>query len=175
MAGTVNLREKQPDVSTSSRHPLALQEQRLGFDPAIVTNPSVHEFHQHWLTLKGERDFPAKSDFDPVAVPRLLPGILLMRVHEEPLDFEYRIIGEEVVARLGNLKGRRVREAALLNTASDAYKNYVAVIEARRPQFLEGIATVAYRERPLRVSRVHCPLSADGERIDHIISYAAFM
>lgn len=175
MRGTANVKEKQPDVSISSRHPLALQEQRVGFDPAIVTNPSVHEFHRHWLSLKGDREFPAKADFDPVAVPRLLPGILLMRVHQEPLDFEYRIIGEEVVARLGNLKGRRVREAALLNTASSAYKNYVAVIEARRPQFLEGTATVAYRDRPTRVSRVHCPLSADGRRIDHIISYAHFI
>lgn len=175
MRGTVNVRGKQPDVSIPPRHPLALQEKRVGFDPAIVTNPSVHEFHQHWLSLKGERDFPAKSDFDPVAVPRLLPWILLLKVHEAPLDFEYRIIGEEVVARIGNLKGRRVREAALLRKASDAYKNYVAVIEARRPQFLEGTATVAYRDRPTRVSRVHCPLSADGVWIDHIISYAHFM
>jgi hypothetical protein len=163
------------DRSRPPRHSLALQDQLVGFDPAIVTHPSVHEFHRHWLALKGDRDFPAKADFDPTAVPRLLPGILLLRVHETPLDFEYRIIGEEVVARLGNLKARRVREAALLNASSGAYENYVAVVEARRPQFLEGTATVAYRDRPMRISRVHCPLSADGARIDHIISYCAFV
>jgi hypothetical protein len=151
------------------------QEHRVGFDPEIVTNERVLEFHQHWLQIKGDRDFPAKNDFDPTAVPRLLPGILLLRVFEAPLDFEYRIIGEEVVARLGNLKGRRVREAALLNGASGAYRNYCAVIEERRPQFLEGSATLAYRDRPSRVSRVHCPLSSDGDRIDHILSYITFI
>jgi hypothetical protein len=162
-------------VSTTPQPPAELQEQQFGFDPAIVTNPRVHEFHRHWLSLKGDRTLPAKRDFDPTAVPHLLPGVLLLRVVEVPLDFEYRIIGEEVVARLGNLKGRRVREAALLNTGTTAYRNYCAVVEVRRPHFLEGSAMLAYRDRPARISRVHCPLAADGETVDHIISYVAFV
>jgi hypothetical protein len=151
------------------------REQRVGFDPTIVSAKSVHDFHRHWQALRGGRELPAKSDFDPTAVPHLLSGIMLLRVHDDPLDFEYRIIGEDVVARFGSLKGRRVREAALLNPSTTALRNYVAVVEARRPQFLEGVTKVARHDRPIQVSRVHCPLSADGERIDHIISYVAFL
>jgi hypothetical protein len=162
-------------VPNMPRQAIELKEQRVGFDPGIVTNPRVHEFYQYWLQIKGDRPFPAKNDFDPAALPHLLAGTLLLRVLEAPLDFEYRIIGEEVAARLGNLKGRRVRETALLNASSGAYDNYCAVVETGRPQFLEGTATLAYRDRPSRVSRVHCPLSADGEKIDYILSYVTFM
>ena len=162
-------------MAETGRRPVEMQDQRVGFDPAIVTNERVQEFYRHWLALKGARAFPAKADFDPSAIPRLLPGTLLLKVVDDPLDFEYRIIGEEIAVRLGQLKGKRVREASLLNAASSAYRNYCAVVEARRPQFLEGSAIVPFRDRPTRVSRVHCPLSADGAKVDHILSYAAFV
>ncbi len=101
---------------------------------------------------------------------------MLLDVFYDPLDFEYRLIGDDVVKRLGSLKGKRVREAALINESSSAYRNYCLVIETGAPQFLEGVAIVAYRrDRAVVVSRVHCPLSADGETIDKIISYLAFL
>ena len=149
---------------------------RVGEDPAIVTNAQVQEFHRYWLTRRGDRRFPARSDIQPTDIPHLLAGIVLLDVHYEPLDFEYRLIGDTIVTRLGSLKGKRVREAALINVSSSAYKNYCRVIETGVPQFLEGIAVSAYRQgRPALMSRVHCPLSADGKTIDKIISYLAFL
>ena len=149
---------------------------RIGEDPAIVTNARGKEFHRYWLTRRGERRFPAKSDIEPTDIPHLLSGIVLLDVHAEPLDFEYRLIGDTIVTRLGNLKGKRVREAALINVSSSAYANYCRVIETGVPQFLEGVAVSAFREgRPALMSRVHCPLSSDGKTIDKIISYVAFL
>jgi hypothetical protein len=149
---------------------------RVGEDPAIVTNAQVQEFHRYWLTRRGDRRFPARSDIQPTDIPHLLAGIVLLDVHYEPLDFEYRLIGDTIVTRLGSLKGKRVREAALINVSSSAYKNYCRVIETGVPQFLEGIAVSAYRRgRPALMSRVHCPLSSDGETIDKIVSYLAFL
>jgi hypothetical protein len=149
---------------------------RVGDDPAIVTNARVQEFHRYWQSRRGDRRFPAKADIEPTDIPHLLPGLVLLDVHYEPLDFEYRLIGDTIVTRLGSLKGKRVREAALLNTASSAYQNYCRVVETGMPQFLEGVAVSAYRRgRPALVSRVHCPLSSDGTGIDKIISYLAFL
>jgi hypothetical protein len=153
-----------------------IPDARVGEDPAIVTNARVKEFHRYWLTRRGERRLPAKSDIDPTDIPHLLSGIVLLDVHAEPLDFEYRLIGDSIVTRLGNLKGKRVREAALINVSSSAYANYCRVIETGVPQFLEGVAVSAYRQgRPALMSRVHCPLSSDGTTIDKIISYLTFL
>jgi hypothetical protein len=162
-----------PQVASVAEDGLAT---RSGPDPAIVTNARVLEFHHYWLARRGSRRFPRRADIEPTDIPHLLSGIVLLDVHYDPLDFEYRLIGGDVQKRSGNLKGKRVRQASLLNTCSPAYRNYCAVVESGVPQFLEGAALGAYRPgRPTLVSRVHCPLSDDGEQINKLISYLAFL
>jgi hypothetical protein len=149
---------------------------RVGADPAIVGEARVLEFHRYWLARRGERRFPARADIEPTDIPHLLVGIMLLDVHYEPLDFEYRLIGDDIARRMGSLKGKRVRAAALRNPASTAYDNYCRMIASGVPQFLKGSGIAAYRPgRQVTVSRVHCPLSTDGTVIDKIISYVAFL
>jgi hypothetical protein len=148
---------------------------RVGFEPEIVASPPVRELYAYWLKLRGERRFPAKAEIDLVAIPRLAANLMLLKVTYEPLDFEYRIVGDDIASRLGNVKGRRVREAALINVDASAYRNYCAVVEAGKPQFMEGWAAIPFRaDEPFLLSRVHCPLSSDGETIDYIVSCVAF-
>jgi hypothetical protein len=147
-----------------------------GDDPDIAGEPRVLEFHRYWLARRGERRFPARADIEPTDIPHLLSGILLLDVHYEPLDFEYRLIGGDIVARSGLLKGRRVRAAALRNPASTAYDNYCRMIASGVPQFYRGSGVAVYMQgRKVAVARVHCPLSSDGTVIDKIISYFAFL
>ena len=156
--------------------PPPIASPRVGADPTIATDPDVQEFHRYWLGLRRGRRYPSRRDIDPGAIPHLLPNVLLLDVHREPLDFEYRLIGDEVISRLGAQKGKRVREACLINVSSSAYRNYCAVVETGLPQFLEGPASVACLDgRRIVLSRVHCPLSSDGETIDKIFSYVAFL
>jgi hypothetical protein len=86
-------------------------------DPAIAGDARVLAFHRYWLARRGARRFPARRDIEPTDIPHLLSGILLLDVHYDPLDFEYRLIGGDIVARSGLFKGKRVREAALRNGA----------------------------------------------------------
>jgi hypothetical protein len=151
-------------------------EARFGPDPALVTNARVLEFYHYWLARRGKRRFPSRAEIEPTDIPHLLSGIVLLDVYYDPLDFEYRLIGGDIVKRSGNLKGKRVRQASLLNPSSPAYRNYCEVVETGAPQFFEGTAIGAYRPgRPTLVSRVHCPLSDDGETINKLISYLAFL
>jgi len=148
----------------------------VGSDPAIVSDKRVLEFHRYWLARRGERRFPRRADIEPTDIPHLLAGVMLLDVHYDPLDFEYRLIGGDIVSRLGSLKGKRVRDAALTNSASPAYDNYCLMVESGVPQFLQGSAILAYRPgRSTPMARVHCPLSTDGITIDKVISYFAFL
>jgi hypothetical protein len=156
--------------------PDAQQAARVGDDPAIAGEARVLEFHRYWLARRGERRFPTRDDIEPTDIPHLLSGVLLLDVHYAPLDFEYRLIGGDIVARSGLLKGKRVREAALRNPASTAYDNYCRMIASGVPQFYRGSGAAVYMQgRKIAVARVHCPLSSDGTVIDKIISYFAFL
>lgn|GEM_PF-5227682 len=151
-------------------------EARFGTDPAILTNQHVLDFYHLWHSRCRDGRIPSRAGMDPLLMGRFLSTILVTRVHYDPLDFEYRIIGEEVIALLGNLTGKRVRSAAMINVAGSAFANYAFVVEHKVPQFLEGPASPAFRkDRRYVMSRVHCPLSADGEAVDHIISCVAFL
>ena len=159
-----------------ARMPDALPDARVGDDPSIAGDARVLALYRYWLALRGARRFPARRDIEPTDIPHLLSGIVLLDVHYEPLDFEYRLIGGDIVARSGLLKGKRVREAALRNPASTAYANYCRMIASGVPQFFRGSAVSVYRpSRKIAVARVHCPLSTDGTVIDKVISYFAFL
>jgi hypothetical protein len=149
---------------------------RVGYSPDIIqASPKVLQFYEFWRSRCNGDALPRKSDMDPVDMGGFLADIVLTEVSYDPLDFKYRIIGEGLISRLGNLTGKRVREAALINISSSAYQNYCAVVEEKRPQFLEGDAVTALKkDRLYLMSRVHCPLSSDGTIVDFIISCLTF-
>jgi hypothetical protein len=149
---------------------------RVGDSPDIIrTSTKVLQFYEFWRSRCKAEALPKKSDMDPVDMGPFLANIVLTEVSYDPLDFKYRIIGEELISRLGNLTGKRVREMALINVSSSAYQNYCAVAETKRAQFLEGEAvTASKKDRPYLMSRVHCPLSSDGQIVDYIISCLTF-
>src|SRR5260221_12531678 len=92
----------------------------VGGDPAIVSEARVLEFHRYWLARRGERRFPARADIEPTDIPHLPVGIMLLEVHYEPLDFEYRLIGDDIARRIGSPKGKPGRAAALRHPPSTA-------------------------------------------------------
>lgn len=164
------------DPLRAASEPQARERVRIGMSPDVVTIPLVRQFHAFWQLRCRDGRLPAKRDMDPVDMRAFLPNLVLTAVLAEPLDFEYRIIGDAIAARLGNIAGRRVRQAALINISSSAYDNYCAVARTRQPQFLEGYAASALRpDRLYLTSRVHCPLAADGETVDTIISCISFL
>jgi len=148
---------------------------KVGNSPDLVSSNLVKRFYEFWRSRGRDGALPSKVDMDPAEMAPFLANIILTEVLHDPLDFRYRIIGEEVIARTGNNTGKRVREMALNNLSGSAYQNYCTVVTSREPQFLEGDAITASKPgRPYLMSRVHCPLSSDGKTVDFIISCVSF-
>ena len=63
---------------------------RVGFEPEVVTASTVREFYDYWCKVRGDRRFPSKADIEITAIPRLAGGLLLLKVHRDPLDFDFR-------------------------------------------------------------------------------------
>jgi len=148
---------------------------RVGASPDLVSSNLVKRFYEFWRSRCRGGALPSKANMDPLDMAPFLANIVLTEVLHDPLDFRYRVIGEEVISRTGNMTGKRVREMALSNISGSAYQNYCTVATSREPQFLEGEAITASKPgRPYLMSRVHCPLSSDGKTVDFIISCITF-
>jgi len=94
-----------------------------------ICSPAVAEIYGYWNRKRGERSMPPRAAIDPAEITRHLPGIQLIDVKRDPLDFVYRLVGtREVAARGHDPTGRRVAENFFGQSADDVLANYRRVI-----------------------------------------------
>ena len=142
------------------------------------------EFVGLWQAAKGEADLLDRSAFDPMRMPRLLPGIQLVDVRvdgrpiesddvtDDRVDFVYRVVGtSEAGLRDHDPTGRRVEDGFFGGSADRVRANYLAVLRTRRP--LADFEPVLTRSgvRVQDVS-VFVPLGAPGGPVSQILVFS---
>jgi len=94
----------------------------------------------YWKELKGDGPFPAKPDFDPMRVPRALPGIQIVEAVGKPDEFIYRLVGtREVAARGWDPTGKPIVDGFIGPSADVVLKHYRQTIENAVPLGVTGI------------------------------------
>src|SRR5262249_39099066 len=94
-----------------------------------ICSAAVVEIYGYWNRRRGERPMPSRPDIDPTEITRHLPGIQLVDVKRNPLDFIYRLVGtREVAARGHDPTGQRVAESFFGLSADDVLANYRRVV-----------------------------------------------
>lgn len=94
----------------------------------------------YWHELKGDRHFPRKSDFDPMRVPRALPGLLIVELGPGRDAFRYRLVGtREVDIRGRNPTGLQVTEGFIGESLEQVLGNYRHLVETEAPFTVKGV------------------------------------
>ena len=94
----------------------------------------------YWNELKADRHLPRKSDFDPMMVPRALPGLLIVELGPDPGAFKYRLVGtREVDIRGWDPTGRLVTEGFIGDSVEQVLGNYNHLIETVAPFTVKGV------------------------------------
>jgi hypothetical protein len=147
-----------------------LREQSIAVADLTVLEPKAA--YAYWLAKRGARPFPSRADIQPTEIPKLLPYITLVDViHEEPVDYRFRIEGDTVERVIGYRRmGRRLSE--LTSTLGPAYDSaYRHFDDARK-----SAAPLAYRSQItglgrgfFEVEKLIVPLSEDGKRVDQLL------
>src|SRR5258708_36533592 len=65
-----------------------------------IGDPRLQEAYGYWLQMCAGRALPSRRDLDPVDIPKLLPHVLLVEVHDGG-RYRYRLIGTENVREHG--------------------------------------------------------------------------
>jgi len=140
-------------------------------------NSKVRALYEHWLTIHpGGGKLPGRRDFDPMAVPYLLPHIMLLEVQGRPPRFRYRVIGTRMVDALGkDLTGQWLDEAHSQAGRKPEFPGYELVVAQREPQWRRGPPHFAsYIDKCTGMERVFLPLASNGVDVDMILIIAVF-
>ncbi|WP_341705092.1 PAS domain-containing protein [Ferrovibrio sp.] len=162
--------QRQP---AADRHPNLV---RLDAVRAAARQARMRAFLDYYASMHPAGRLPARGDFDPLHIPRLLPHLMLVDVDRSStagLRFRVRVAGEYVTAAtLPALAGR------WLDEIDPAEYDTAVMIAARRSVAESGLLDHGYGRSAARfrldfanLEYAHCPLAEDGETVSHILSF----
>lgn len=77
---------------------------------ALDSGP-VSEGVRYWNALKGDRALPSRNELVPARMAKFLRNIVLARVIDNGVDYEYRVVGDAHVQAQGyNFRHMRLKE-----------------------------------------------------------------
>jgi hypothetical protein len=140
------------------------------FQAATDLHPLFLPAHRYWQSLAQDR-LPGRKDLDPVAIPELLPNIMLLDVLEGGRDFRYRLAGTEVEHNFGtSIKG------LLLGDIVQAFPSIMPILEVKRrcvatasPYACDAAVFTHFGTK----KQVYCfamPLADDGRTVSQIFA-----
>lgn len=129
-----------------------------------------------WNRACGDRAMPRRVDIDPVQLGAALSHVSLLDVVPgDPIDFHYRVVGQQLIKGYGfDLTGHRHRAVADKSmTAWPFYDVYAACVTAKQPLPVE-IRTRNRLKLPVLVKGSVWPLSDDGTTVTGLLGAAMY-
>ncbi len=120
---------------------------------------------EYWLRLKAGRNFPGRSQFDPIDVRHALGNIVLVDVQGEPPRFRFRLIGSKITRRDGvDMTGRWVDEVRAEEYRSVILSRLQGIAADPRPLLVHTRAFLDDRWRDYEA--LWLPFAEDGRKVD---------
>lgn len=120
----------------------------------------LRQFLAYWRAKCPPGGLPRRADIDPTEIPRLLAAILLIDV--DGGDFRFRLAGQDLVLRYGNLRGRSLGELMAGGELADTLAEHRHCGAARLPVYSENTIRSAGAGDWFLYERLLAPLAADG-------------
>jgi len=129
------------------------------------------ELFDYWLRSAGQRRMPARSDLDPLKVPKLLPSIGLIDVRDGLDDASFRLAGTRLHDIYGQeITGKRAGEVFSGEQADYWRRIHAGVVGKGSPR--HGVVRGPAKDRDhVVLFWLRLPLSEDGCRVDRILCY----
>lgn len=136
-----------------------------------VDHPLLKQLFDYWQRLRGPRRFPLRAEFDPMALPPILPHLVINEVVREPggkVRFRLRLEGEHVVRARGfSAKGRYLDEPGVVVLSNDAVAAYSSIAATGEPWYSEG----SFSTEQIRFGRLHRLALPFGDESDAVVDF----
>lgn len=147
-------------------------------DRAFLANvsPKIQELVEYWDALRGTREMPTRAEFDPLDIPRHLPGVLFIDV--EGVDdqgvgiYRYRVVGTDEVENRGhNPTGKLVDEGFFYESLEGAKAQYESVRLGKACSYvISDFMTDDFRS--VNEAMILVPFGNENGTVTHILVYS---
>ena len=143
----------------------------------LIEDPLLKTALDYWESLRADAPaLPSRKDLDPMAVPRLLPSILLIDVMPDD-RFEYRLAGARIEERyqMYDFPGKTPQEA--LGADAEKVLGPYRLVRDERCLFYRDIDDDWLRREPTFKSYrgLLLPFTADGTNVTTIVGVFSFV
>lgn len=127
-----------------------------------------------WERLRGDRFAPPWRMLDLVELPtQVLPYLTVVDVRSAPEDYVYRLWGTgHTTIKGADLTGKSVMQYKRPDLARIIFDEFREVVASRRPLGFRHDVMPQPDRLSLYQDTLRLPLSADGESVTQILSYA---
>jgi hypothetical protein len=158
---------------------LAEQERRFAIADAVPAelHPKIARLVAYYRTLApGPGLLPGRRQFDPMAVPALLPNIWLVDVVvDDPRRYRLRLVGTAVISSGAVTRpGQFFSDVIAPADARAAAALFDRVRQSRLIDWRRGRALFEHYKDIHALERVVLPLAADGDEVDMLMCMTLF-
>ena len=148
----------------------------MAIDFTNLRSPITRAGYEYWLAKKGDRPFPARTDFDPlIERPKLSRSMVLVDVERAPLDFRYRFIGTTIRENMAaEWTGLRMSEIPMQRAPNPIWQHHLWVLENRCPRFYRPSYLGPFRQFKF-IESAQFPLGPEGGEIDMMMVFVDFL
>jgi hypothetical protein len=140
------------------------------FLPAGV-HDDLWQFLAFWRA-KAATGLPRRRQIDPLEIARLLPRVLLLDVEAD--DFRFSLVGEEIAARYGQIKGRSLRELMSGSDLELTLEEHRQCVSRRLPVYSQNsVQSASLGDRQV-YQRLLTPFAGDGDAVTCLAGIMAF-
>lgn len=134
----------------------------------------IAALYAYWQGLRRGRAMPSRTDVDPMAIPRLLPYVIMYGVASDG-GYTVRLVGEEVVQFAGrNAAGGPAGHTMPPQAARMLLDILNAVTGERTPKFRAGKAHWQPDKHYRDFEACFLPLSPDDESVNFVLAGVSF-
>ena len=137
-----------------------------------IKSQDLADLFWYWRSLHKGTTFPLRKSLEPADIsPKLLPGIYIVAVEHDPLQFRFTLTGTQSQKLVNKeVKGDYISAETMGPNFQDAYDSFSNVIETRGPVWGRArFAGVLINGEDLVIEAMFLPLSQTGEQIDYIL------